>query len=175
MSCSGATAIGDEREIEAVVLREFAATGAKTWQDGMSNIIAHVPGDGPRVVVAAHKDELGLIISHMAEDGVLRVLPLGGPRPWKYGEGPIDIIADDGQIIPSVLSLGSTHTRSGPVGEFHKGTRTPDWDDVTLVHRAQAGSAVAAWRAHRQPRRGCPRTQAPVASGWWTYRRLRLR
>ena len=124
--------IGDEREIDAVLLREFSATGAKTWQDGMSNIIAHLPGDGPRVLVAVHKDELGLIISHMAEDGVLRVLPLGGPRPWKYGEGPIDIIADDGQIIPSVLSFGSTHTRSGSIGEFRRGTRTPDWDDVTL-------------------------------------------
>ncbi len=124
--------IGDEREVEAVILREFEATGMKTWQDGMSNIIAHVPGDGPRVLVAAHKDELGLIITHMAEDGTLRVLPLGGPHPWKYGEGPIDIIADDGSIVPSVLSFGSTHTRSGPPGEFRRGTRTPNWGDVTL-------------------------------------------
>ncbi len=124
--------IGDEREIDAVLMREFEATGARAWQDGMSNIQAHIPGDGPRVLVVVHKDELGLIVSDMADDGVLRVKPLGGPRPWKYGEGPIDLIADDGSIVPSILSFGSTHTRSGSVGEFRAGTRTPDWDDVTL-------------------------------------------
>ena len=124
--------IGDERQVEAVVLREFEATGVKTWQDGMSNIVGHLPGAGPRVMVVAHKDELGMIVTHVPPDGNLRVLPLGGPKPWKYGEGPIDIIADDGSIVPSVLSFGSTHTRSGPVGEFRKGTLTPDWEHVTL-------------------------------------------
>ena len=123
---------GDEGEIDAVVLREFAATGARNWQDGASNIIAHVSGNGPRVMVAAHKDELGLIVTHVPADGLLRVKPLGGPYPWKYGEGPLDIIADDGTIVPAVLSLGSTHTRSGPMGEFRRGVRTPDWNDVTL-------------------------------------------
>lgn len=124
--------IGDEREVEAVILREFEATGVKVWQDGMSNITAHVPGDGPKVLIAAHKDELGMIITHMAEDGVLKVMPLGGPWPWKYGEGPLDLIAEDGSIVPAVLSYGATHTRSGPVGEYRKGTRPPAWEDVTV-------------------------------------------
>lgn len=124
--------IGDEREIDAVVLREFRATGALTWQDGMSNIYAHVPGDGPRVMVAAHKDELGLIVTHIEDDGCLRVKPLGGAWPWKYGEGPLDVIADNGEIVTAILSFGSTHTRSGPMGEFRRGERTPAWNDVKL-------------------------------------------
>ena len=133
MKCWSVTARpGDEREIDAVVLREFRVTGARCWQDGMSNIYAQVPGDGPRVMVAAHKDELGLIISHIEDDGRLRVKRLGGPWPWKYGEGPLDVIADSGEIITGILSFGSTHTRSGSVGEFRAGTRTPTWDDVTL-------------------------------------------
>ena len=124
--------IGDEREVEAVILREFEATGVRVWQDGMSNITGHVPGEGPKVLIAAHKDELGMIVTHMAEDGVLKVAPLGGPWPWKYGEGPLDVIATDGTIVPAVLSYGATHTRSGPVGEYRKGTRTPAWEDVTV-------------------------------------------
>ncbi len=124
--------VGDEREIDAFLLREFAATGAKTWQDGMSNIYAHLPGDGPRVMVVVHKDELGLIVSNVLEDGNLKAQDLGMSQPWKYGEGPVDILADDGSIVPAVLSFGSTHTRSGPVGEFRQGTRSPNWGDVTL-------------------------------------------
>lgn len=128
--CHGPT--GDEREIDAFLLREFAATGAKTWQDGMSNIYAHLPGDGPRVMVVVHKDELGLIVSQVNEDGSLKAQDLGMSQPWKYGEGPLDLIADDGSIVSAVLSFGSTHTRSGTVGEFRAGTRTPNWNDVTL-------------------------------------------
>ena len=123
---------GDEREIDAVVLREFNASGARTWQDGMGNIVAHLPGDGPRVMVAAHKDELGLIITHIRDDGSLKVKPLGGAFPWKYGEGPLDVIADDGSIVRAVLSFGSYHTLMGPIGEFRRGERTPTWDDITL-------------------------------------------
>ena len=130
LACHGP--IGEEREIDAVVLREFRASGARTWQDGMSNIYAHIPGDGPRVMVAAHKDELGLIVSHVLDDGRLRVKRLGGPYPWKYGEGPMDVIADNGDIVNAILSFGSTHTRSGSMGEFRRGERTPTWDDVTL-------------------------------------------
>lgn len=138
LSCHGPN--GDEREIDAVVLREFKATGARSWQDGMGNIVAHVPGDGPRVMVAAHKDELGLIVTHVPADGRLLVLPLGGPYPWKYGEGLFDVIADDGAIVPAVLSFGSTHTRSGAMGEFRRGERTPGWDDVTLFTGLDATS-----------------------------------
>lgn len=124
--------VGDEREIDALLLREFAATGVRTWQDGMSNIYAHLPGEGPLVMVVVHKDELGLIVSQVLEDGSLKAQDLGMSQPWKYGEGPMDIIADDGSMVPAVLSFGSTHTRSGPVGEFRAGTRTPTWEDVTL-------------------------------------------
>ncbi len=155
--------IGDEREIDAVVLREFNASGAHTWQDGMGNIVAHVPGKGPRVMVAAHKDELGMIVSHMQDDGSLRVKALGGAFPWKYGEGPLDVIADDGGIVRAVLSFGSCHTMSGPIGEFRRGERTPTWDDVTLFtgqsadelleHGVHIGSRVVMARERKRLRR----------------------
>ncbi|MCE2489633.1 MAG: hypothetical protein J4G17_06620 [Anaerolineae bacterium] len=124
--------IGDEREIDALLLREFAATGVNTWQDGMSNIYAHLPGKGPKTVVMVHKDELGMIVTDIAADGVLSILPLGDPFPWKYGEGFVDVIADDGSIVSSVLSMGSTHTRAGAMGEYRRGERPPKWEDVTL-------------------------------------------
>ena len=79
--------IGDEHEIDAVVLREFNASGARTWQDGMGNIVAHLPGEGPRVMVAAHKDELGLIITHIRDDGSLKVKPLAAPFPGSMARG----------------------------------------------------------------------------------------
>ena len=77
---------GDEREIEPVIRREFAATGVNVWQDGATNLYAHVPGEGPKVMICAHKDELGMIVTDVLADGRLCVRNIGGSFPWKYGE-----------------------------------------------------------------------------------------
>lgn len=130
---------GEEREIEAVIWREFEAThpptgsttGLKVWQDGATNIYAHLPGQGPKVMICAHKDELGMIITHIQPDGRLKVTNIGGALPWKYGEGPVDVLADDGSAIRAILSVGSVHTRSGPMAEL-KSSRALTWDLVTL-------------------------------------------
>ena len=122
---------GDEAEIEPLIRREFEATGAKVWQDGATNIYAHVPGDGPKVMIAAHKDEIGMIITHVLENGRLRVRNIGDSMPWKYGEGPVDILTSKGDTLRAVLSVGSTHTRIGPVAELVD-KKPLTWDKVTL-------------------------------------------
>ena len=80
---------GDEAEIDRVIRREFEATGAQTWQDDGSNLCAHLLGDGPRVMVCAHKDEIGMVVNGMREDGRLGVENIGGSWPWKYGEATV--------------------------------------------------------------------------------------
>ena len=122
---------GEEREIDAVLRRELQVTKAEVWQDGTSNLIAHLPGTGPRVMVCAHKDEIGMIVTTVRDDGRLEVQNCGGARPWKYGEGPVDVIADDGHAVRGVLSVGSVHTKMGPVPELD--TKRPlTWDLVTI-------------------------------------------
>lgn len=122
---------GEEREIDAVLRRELQKTGAEVWQDGATNLVAHLPGGGPRVMVCAHKDEIGMIVTGVREDGRLQVQNCGGARPWKVGEGPVDIIADDGHTLRGVLSVGSVHTKTGPVAEL-TASRPLTWDLVTI-------------------------------------------
>ncbi len=122
---------GEEREIDAILQREFKATGARVWSDDAGNLCAHLPGSGPRVMVCAHKDEIGMIVTEVRDDGRLKVQNCGGSRPWKYGEGPVDLIADDGQTLRGILSVGSVHTRTGPVPELDT-TRPLTWDLLTI-------------------------------------------
>ena len=52
--------------------------------DRAGNVIAHKAGrdaDAPRVMVAAHMDEVGLMVVSAAEDGLLRVCAIGGVDP----------------------------------------------------------------------------------------------
>lgn len=51
------------------------------WQihsDPIGNLIAHYPGTGPRLVLLAHMDEVGLIVRRIEADGYLKVERLGG-------------------------------------------------------------------------------------------------
>jgi putative aminopeptidase FrvX len=123
--------VGDERDIDKVILKHFESTGLKVWQDGATNIYAHLPGDGPTVMVCAHKDEIGFVVNDVLDNGRLRIENIGGSFPWKYGEGPVEFIADDGSLLRGILSAGSIHARKGPVTKL----RTENawtWDDATV-------------------------------------------
>jgi putative aminopeptidase FrvX len=130
---------GEEREIEVVIEREFRKSGAEVLQDDATNLIAHIPGKGPRIVIAAHKDEIGMVVTRVREDGRLEVENCGGSFAWKYGEGPVEVIADDGKLILGILSVGSIHTNTGPLKELQT-SRALTWDLVTIftgVSKAQ--------------------------------------
>lgn len=109
---------GVENEIDQVLLAELAALEIESWQDQAGNIIAKIPGQNPNkaIAITAHKDEIGMIVKSINQDGCLIVRRLGGSFPWVYGEGVVDILGDSflndptsGEIIHGILSFGSRH------------------------------------------------------------------
>ncbi len=122
---------GEEGAIDTIIAREMRAAGADVTNDDAGNLHAHLPGSGPTVMVCAHKDEIGMLVTDVLADGRLRIENIGGSYPWKYGEGPVDLIADDGSLVRGILSIGSTHAVSGPVHEL-KAQRALTWHDVTV-------------------------------------------
>lgn len=69
----------------SLVREEFAALGAEVRLDRLGNVIALARGEGedprPRILLAAHLDEIGLIVTAVEDDGFLRFLPVGGVDP----------------------------------------------------------------------------------------------
>ncbi len=50
--------------------------------DKLGNVIAHKKGKGgPRVMIAAHMDKIGLMVNHIDNDGYLHIVPIGGVDP----------------------------------------------------------------------------------------------
>jgi putative aminopeptidase FrvX len=101
---------GLETEIDDLLLEQFQALNLEVWQDRAGNVIAKIPGqDSARAIaITAHKDEIGMIVKSIDDDGCLQVRRLGGSFPWVYGEGVVDILGDR-EVISGILSFGSRH------------------------------------------------------------------
>lgn len=49
--------------------------------DTLGNLIVHKKGAGPWMMLAAHMDSIGFIVTHIEKEGFLRVGRLGGISP----------------------------------------------------------------------------------------------
>ena len=75
---------GHEQAMRRALLEELKGLGVAAYIDRMGNVVAVKPGKGAspkRVMVAAHMDEVGLIVTSATEEGFLRVAPVGGVDP----------------------------------------------------------------------------------------------
>jgi len=72
---------GHEFEIRKLIMEEINDLADKVWTDRMGNIIALKKGvdeNAPKVMFAAHIDEIGLIVTHIDNRGFLRFTGIGG-------------------------------------------------------------------------------------------------
>ena len=117
---------GEEDEVLAWVRREWEPLGEVT-QTPVGNLFLHLPGPGKRVLLAAHADELSLIVRSVTADGFLRVLP--GERdqfsfPYFVG-APLRVLAEGGPL-PGVVATTTGHALTPE----QKTRTTLGWDDL---------------------------------------------
>lgn len=80
--CTTPGAPGNEGAIRALITEKIRDYCDDLSIDNMGNLIAFKKGKKPKkVVVAAHMDEIGFIVSHIDKNGFIRFLPLGGFDP----------------------------------------------------------------------------------------------
>ncbi len=119
---------GTEDEVMAIVRREAAALG-EVEADVHGNTIVRVPGSGGgrTLGVFAHADEIGMIVTHVEEGGLLCVARLGS---WKASEavGRRVVLLGRGGRVPGVV--------------VHGGEGEPTWTAVRVDIGAVDGDAA---------------------------------
>lgn len=68
---------GYETEVRAV-LRELMEPLGEVAQDKLGSLICHQVGDGPKVMLAGHMDEIGFMANHITDEGFIKFIQLGG-------------------------------------------------------------------------------------------------
>ncbi len=71
---------GYEGPVREILVREFRSQGLGVSTDGLGSVIGVVKGkaEGPKVMVVAHMDEVGLMVRYITNDGFIKFQTLGG-------------------------------------------------------------------------------------------------
>ena len=72
---------GSEMAVAEYIASAFRPYADEVRIDRLNNVVAHVRGDGPKVVFCAHLDEIGLMMVKIEDDGSLRMGNVGGVDP----------------------------------------------------------------------------------------------
>ncbi|MCH2084021.1 MAG: M42 family metallopeptidase [Saprospiraceae bacterium] len=122
--CETPSAPGFEQPMRELVLKEVRPLVDELKVDNMGNLMAIKKGKArQRVMVAAHMDEIGFIVTHIDEEGFVRFHPLGGFDPKTLTSqrviihGKKDIIGVMG-TKPIHLMKPEERTKQVPINEY---------------------------------------------------------
>lgn len=127
---------GEEGAIRDVVIQHVEALGCGYTTDPRGNLLVVPPGvasvpERADIVVMAHLDEIALMVVGIEDDGRLRVTNLGGAYPWKWGEGPVAVMAP-GELLTGILSFGSIHTNAAGSTAVRARESALTWGDTRV-------------------------------------------
>jgi len=74
---------GTEENIRAVIRAEVESVADELRVDPLGSLVVHKrgSGDGQRIVLDAHMDEIGVMVTHVDEKGFARFTSIGGVNP----------------------------------------------------------------------------------------------
>jgi endoglucanase len=118
---------GQEDAVIDWLAQEWKGRGEVT-RTPVGNILLRFPGPGPRVLLAAHADELSMIVRCVTADGFLRVVP--GERDHfaspNFLGAVVQILGSAGDLVPGVFASTTGHALTLEQRDRLK----LSWDDV---------------------------------------------
>jgi putative aminopeptidase FrvX len=144
---------GAEERVQAFVAAAWREAGHEVRMTPLGNVVARVGGQGRRLLVAAHADEIAVVVQSVTPEGHCRLMAASGlapaanrpPNPALLGQ-PMTVLGARGPV-PAVLAARVGHLRASlPDG-------TPlAWSDLFLDLGVASAAEVAELGVHP----GCP-------------------
>ncbi|NPA96715.1 MAG: M42 family metallopeptidase [Crenarchaeota archaeon] len=101
---------GREGSVRDIVVEELKEVADEVRIDALGNVIAVKKGRGSgRFMLAAHMDEIALIVSYIDEKGFVKFLPVGGVMERNVVGQRVRIITRSGKVVRGVIGLKPPH------------------------------------------------------------------
>jgi endoglucanase len=132
---------GFETRAAAVWREEAESFADDTWTDVHGNSFAAInEGGAPRVMLAGHVDEIGLMIHHIDDQGYLWVKSVGGWDVQVLVGQRVEILSDSG-LVSGVVGRRAIHLIRGDDSE--KAVKLKDlWIDIGATSAEEAKARV---------------------------------
>jgi putative aminopeptidase FrvX len=98
----------------ATVWRDAAREFGEVSGDVLGSSLVRVPGTagGPLLAIVGHIDEIAIVVTHVGDDGMLAVRPLGGFDPRAVVSQRVELLTKDGPVR-GVVAARKSKTRRG--------------------------------------------------------------
>lgn len=133
---------GFEEEAARVWIEEAKKFAERTWRDLHGNAFAVVNENGsPRIMLAGHMDEIGLMVAYITDQGYIHVRPIGGWDPQILPGQRVCIRTKTGRVL-GVVGRKPIHLLEDE--ERKKAVRVEDiWVDIGAKNKEEAMKKVA--------------------------------
>ena len=110
---------GFEDQVRELIRAEIAPYADEIRVDAMGNLIALKRGDGTgkRVMVSGHMDEIGVMVTHITEQGFLRFTNIGGVFPPHLAGGRVQFA--DGRQGVIYADRSEDRSKLHPINKFY--------------------------------------------------------
>jgi endoglucanase len=124
---------------------------ADVTTDAMGSVVARVPGSagGPAIAFVGHIDEIGLIVTHIDDNGFLRFIGVGGWDPMILVGQRVEV-ATSGGVVPGVVGkkpihlLGADDRKKAPeLKDLHIDIGAADADEARSLVRIGDVAVIA--------------------------------
>jgi len=145
---------GREEKIRELIKKYITPLCDEVYTDALGNLIAHKKGsleNAPKVMLCAHMDEIGFLVTFIEDDGFIRIAPVGGisPAAAAFSEvvsenGIAGVIVPDSETKPADYKLDKFYIDIGAKNkkEAEKRVKIGDFFVVAPYAKRLAGSRV---------------------------------
>lgn len=101
---------GHELEIRKYV-KEHLTGANEIIQDKIGGVFGVYKGenDSPKIMICAHMDEIGAMVTEIRKDGFIKMIPIGGINPESFVAQNVYVTISEGKRIPGVIASIPPH------------------------------------------------------------------
>lgn len=96
---------GNEHQVRQFMRQELEKYSDEIIQDRLGSIFGVRKGEGPKIMVAGHMDEVGFMVTQITKNGLLRFQPLGGWWNQVLLAQRVQVITDNGPVDGVISSI----------------------------------------------------------------------
>ncbi len=102
---------GQEHRVMAWLTERWTGRAERVWRTKVGNLLAHVGGQGPKLLITGHTDEIGFVVRGIDERGFLWLASgqAGGQPRLRFPVGHPALVLGRGEPVEGIFATATGH------------------------------------------------------------------